>query len=254
MRYATKWTLKRSRVHFAFKVIGKWLTIQPNVMMNTGCHYIDSSAGGGKTLLMNWIIRNLLSTGGFFWTNINEFHHDRVKSFDLYKVWGSGLQHYKLDNKLPNSEIRCKGIVFDELNRFFNRRQNKQREYNDVFIPLVSSLATHRHDGYPRIYFIGQAVMLQDTQVMQLIKYRHYVTAKFRWRYYFFRNELKMVYAPYKLKIDHFKKIGINENGDPIWKQIAKSVVKIDPVYLETYDTTAFSQLTDDLPKYSERK
>jgi len=197
---------------------------------------------------MNYIIRNLLSKNGFFWANINEFYHDRVHTFDLKKVFGNGDQKYRLDKKIGSQF--CKGIVYDELNAFFNRRNNKNRDYNDRFIPLMASTVIHRHNGIPRVYFIGQSLLLQDTQIAQVLKYRHYVTARYRWRYYFFRNELKMVFAPYKLKVEHFKKIGIDEKGEPIWKAIGKEKIKIAPIYLETFNTHAFAELTEKLPSY----
>lgn len=255
-KYHHKWTLNRSRVHFAFKVIIKWLTVQPSPLMSSGIHYIDSSSGGGKTLLMNWIATNLLRKGGFMWANIDEFNHKRIFNFDLTRLYHDGETSMKLPFICPiekdGKTIKhySKGIIYDEINSHFNRRNNRQRDYNDIFIPLIKDTVLHRHKQHPRIYFIGQSVLLQDTQIVSILKYRHYVKASFRWRYYFFRNQLKMVFAPYKLKVFHFTKINIDENGTPIWKKIGKSKIKIEPYMLETYDTYAFAKLFDALPDY----
>jgi hypothetical protein len=229
--------------------------------MANGIHYIDSSSGGGKTLLMNYIATSLLSKGGFFWANIDEFRHKRVLSFDMEKLYSSGEVKCKLPYKMPfatkNGEFvdhYSRGIIYDEINSRFNRRQNRQRDYNDVFIPLIRDTVLHRHKQHPRVYFIGQSALLQDTQIISLLKYRHYVNATFRWRYFFFRNEYKMVFAPVKLKVVHYKKISIDEKGDAIWKKIGKSKIKIDPSLLESYDTYAFAKLFDDLPDYDPKK
>ena len=250
MRYRHKWTLRRSRIHFAFKVIGKWLSVQPSPLMATGIHYIDSSSGGGKTLLMNWIARNLLKRGGFMLSNIDEFNHKRIMPFDLLKLYDKGETLARLPHTMLFNEVKhySKGIIYDEINSIFNRRNNRQRDYNDIFIPLIRDSVLHRHKQQPRLYFIGQSLLLQDTQIVSILKYRHYVSARFRWRYYFYRNELKMVFAPYKLIVTDFKKINIDENGNPIWKKIGKSKIKIDPIYLETYDTYGYAKMFDSLP------
>ncbi|MCK9576789.1 MAG: hypothetical protein M0R51_12780 [Clostridia bacterium] len=247
-KYDHKWTLNRSHVHFWFRVIGKWLTIKPSPLMANGIHFIDSQSGGGKTLLMNWIARNLLKKGGFMWSNIDEFKHKRIYNFELERLYNGGDTKMKLPYMIDNHY--SKGIIYDEINSKFNRRQNRQRDYNDVFIPLMTDTVLHRHRHHPRIYFIGQSVLLQDTQIMSVLKYRHFVSARFRWRYYYWREQLRMVFAPYRLKVIHYKKIGITENGDPIWKKIGKSKIKISPLYLETYDTFGYAKLYDDLPDY----
>ena len=236
-KYTKKWTLNRSRIHFAFRVVGKWFTAKSSLLTAGGVHYIDSSSGGGKTLLMNYILRNLLVKGGFFWTNIDEFNHPRVLTFDINRLFKDGEMKFRLNRTAEFTNSKgdpivhyCKGVIYDELNGFFNRRNNRQSDYNSRFVPLVKNTVIHRHLGLPRIYFIGQSLMLQDTQIQQILKYRHYVQAKFRWRYYFWRQELRLVFAPYKLKIDHFKKMGIDEQGNAIFKKLKSEKIKIDPI------------------------
>jgi len=257
MKYKTKWSPKRSRIPFGIKVLIKWIQGKPGPLYANGVHYIDSSSGGGKTLLMNYIACHLIEKDGFMWSNIDEFDHPRIKAFDIEKLYSNGEANSKLSNVLEikredhTTKHYSKGIIYDELNRYFNRRMNRSRDYNDIFIPLVSDTVIHRHLGHPRIYFIGQSLMMQDTQIAQVAKYRHYVKAKFRWRYYFYRNELRMVYAPYKIKVINFIKTGIDPKGEPIFKEMRhKLVIRIPAHYLETYNTHAYADTVKDLPDY----
>lgn len=252
-KYIEKWTLNRSRIHFYFKVVKKWLEGSPSMPFAMGGHYIDGPSGAGKTLLMNIILEYMLKNGGFAWQNINEFFYKPVKTFDLFDLFADGRQIYRLDH-VDDAGRYCKALVLDEVNAAFNRRQNKQRDYNDVFIPLVKFLTTHRHQKIPRFYLIGQSLLLQDSQLQEIIKYRHYVQAKKRWRYWFWRNELKMEFVPVKLKITNFIKSGTDENGKPIWTKIKQKMkIKVEPWMLETYNTHAFASMFDDLPFYGSR-
>lgn len=257
MKYKVKWTPRRARIPFVFRVIIKWIQGKPGLLYANGVHYIDSSSGGGKTLLMNYIACHLVERGGFMWANIDEFKNPRIKAFDIEKLYGNGDANYKLPKKIEKKigdttvTYYSKGIIYDELNRYFNRRMNKTRDYNDIFVPLVSDTVIHRHLGHPRIYFIGQSLMMQDTQIAQVAKYRHYVQARFRWRYYFYRNELRMVYAPYKIKVTNFIKTGIDPKGEPIFKEMRhKLVIRIQASYLESYNTHAYADTVEDRPDY----
>jgi hypothetical protein len=252
-KYIEKWSLNRSRVHFFLKVVGEWLKGRPGMLFAYGGHYIDGPSGAGKTLLMNIILENMLKSGGFAWQNINEFFYKPVKTFDIFDMFAGAKQVYRLD-PVDQDGRYCKALVLDEVNSTFNRRQNKQRDYNDVFVPLVKFLTTHRHQKIPRFYLIGQSLLLQDSQLQEIIKYRHYVQAKKRWRYWFWRNELKMAVVPVSLKITNFLKVGTDENGHPIWRELRpKMKIKVVPWMLETYNTHAFAELFAGLPLYSSK-
>jgi hypothetical protein len=247
-KYTHKWTLQRSRTHFYINVFLKYLKRKPNPGIAQGFHYIDGPTGGGKTLYMNILLTKLLSNGGFMWANIDEFKNKNAYVFDMEKVWSSGKQNLRLNNYIePNY---CKGIIFDEINRFFNRRANKEKTYNDIFIPMINSLFTHRHDGYPRIYFLGQNVVLQDTQIQSVLKWKHLVSCKYKYYYVYFRNEYKLISAPSILTVEHHKKIASNSDGTPIFKLVSKEKIKIINEYLESFDTHAFSKIIESLPGY----
>ena len=254
-RYTHKWTLKRSRLGFTFRVLVHWFTRSNNPLYANGNHYIDSTSGGGKTLLMNIIIRNSTQRGGFYWANKDEFNNNkRVLIFDIKKLFSKGEQNFRLDPvvEIGGKNNYCKGAIWDEINHQFNRRNNKNKDYNEIFIPLIDQTVTHRHARIPRNYFIGQSIDMQDTQLTQIIKWRHFVKAKYKYYYYYWRNELKLVYAPKKLIVDHYKKMGIDENGNSIFKKISRSKIKVKPIHLETYNTFAFESNYLALPSYNE--
>lgn len=254
-KYPYPWTPKRSRVAFVFHVIKKWFQGSPGILFAEGGHYIDGPMGSGKTLLMNIILEIMLSHGGFAWANIREFLYKPVKTFDLDDLFADGKQKYRLDSKDDKGRY-CKALILDEVNATFNRRQNHQRAYNDTFIPLIKMLVSLRNaSNIPRFYLIGQSLLLQDGQLQEVIKYRHFVKSKKRWRYWFWRNQLKCAMVPYKIKIEDYIKVGTDEKGAAIWQKMkGNHVIKVDPWMLETFNTHAFADLFTDIPLYSGKK
>jgi len=254
-KYIVKWSLKRSRIAFLFRIIKKSMGGHYSILYSEGGHYIDGPMGAGKTLLMNIILENMLSTGGFAWQNVNEFFYKPVKTFDLDLLFSDGKPLYKLDN-VDEKGRRCKALILDEINATFNRRQNHQKAYNDLFVPLVKMLVTLRNAmSIPRFYLIGQSLLIQDTQLQEVIKYRHFVKCKKRWRYWFFRNQLKVEKVPYKLKIEDFIKVGTDQAGKAIWQKLkGKHIIKVPCWVFNTFNTHAFSELFANLPNYSTKK
>lgn len=263
-KYPSKWTLKKSRIVFIFKAIWLWLKGGGGIFYGVGIHYIDGVTGGGKTLLMNIIRQKLLKKGGFGWTNIDEFLNSfkygndwksvnaYMKPFDLEKLFNDGKQIYRLPKQIEKDgkKLNCKLLVLDELNANFNRRNNKSKDYNDIFIPLLKMLLTHRHRLCDRVYLLGQSMMLQDTGFQQILKYRHFVKPSKRWFYWFYREQNKMLLLPKKLIVESMIKTGIEPNGNAIWSKIKKTKIKLNPVDFLTYDTHAFAKLDDGLPQY----
>jgi hypothetical protein len=257
-KYPSKWTLKRSKFVFVLKVIIQYLKPHGNVLYGMGVHYIDGATGNGKTLLMNILRMIILKNGGFGYCNIDEFKNSyqygdkyystnaEMKPFDLEALFENGKQVKKLPKILDGK--KCKLLVLDELNAVFNRRSNRSKDYNDIFVPLVRFLLTHRHRLCDKVYLIGQSILLQDTQFQQIVKYRHFVTASKRWRYWFFREQNKMLLLPKKLIIETMIKRGTEPNGNPIWSKPKKMKIKVEPLDIITYDTHAFAKLDDDLP------
>lgn len=259
-KYPSKWTFKKSRFVFILRVILLWLRGNGGILYAVGIHYIDGVTGGGKTLLMNIIRQELLKKGGFGWTNIDEFKnsyqwgenwvsvHGKMIPFDLEKLFNDGKQIFKLPKVVDGQ--RCKLMTLDELNALFNRRSNKQKDYNDIFIPLLKMLLTHRHRIADRVYLLGQSMLMQDTQFQQILKYRHFVKPSKRWRYWFYREKNVTVLLPKKLIIESMVKTGTEPNGNAIWSKPKKMKIKVYPQDFLSYDTHAFAKLDDGLPDY----
>lgn len=259
-KYPTKWSILRSRFIFILKVIVLWFRGSGGSLFGVGVHYIDAPTGEGKSLLMNILRLTLLNKGGFGWTNIDEFKNSYqwgekwvsanapMKTFDLEKLFSDGKQNYKLPKYIDG--MRCKLIVFEELNALFNRRSNRQKVYNDIFVPLLKFILTHRHRLCDRVYLVGQSLLMQDTQFQQIVKYRHNVRASKRWRYWFFREQGITILLPKKLIIETMKKLNTDANGNPIWSKPQKIRIKVKPYHFLSYDTHAFARLDDELPEY----
>lgn len=237
---------KRSRPVFWWNILLNELGANKNPLYNNGIHYLDGPTGSGKTLVMNIAQQTLTSNKGFMWSAVDEFYSDKIKVFDMYDIWKDGKMQYKLPHFLPGLG-GCKGMIFDEINRIFNRRLNRLNIYNDVFIPLVNSMVTHRHLRIPRIYFIGQALELQDVQLQLIIRYQHLIQSKKRYYYYFWKKDLILIKAPYKIKVTHMIKDKTKEKFIPFGKTIFKVSLKD----LLSYNTYGFETDTNNLPVYT---
>lgn len=221
----------------------KYITARPDCLYSLGTHIITGYPGAGKTLLMNKIIKSVDSSKYFFYSNIDEFSGSKnVLHLDLNKMFQDKKQVKKLKTEWHGKHLY--GVVLDEINLNFNKRGNNTREYNDVFIGLVEFIITHRHQHIPRIYFIGQKLELQDTQLISLFKYQHDIIKKcihFRyWKYY----ESFIEKVPTKLKIIHRVK---DEQDNFI--SFAKDKIKITWEDLTSYNTLALANEYDKLPE-----
>jgi len=254
MKYTKKWTPGRSRILFIIKVIIRWFNGSPGILYTPGIHLIDGPAGSGKTLLGSIIIHNITDhSNRFVWTNMDEFKTPKAKTFDIDKLFSDGHQNFRLNKWMEIDEKKCRvwGLFIDEINAKFNRRMNRQKDYNDVFVPLVAMMVTHRHQLCDHVYLMGQSLLLQDSQLQAIVKVRHTVSCSKRWRYWWFREKSIMLYLPKWLKIYHFLNIGVDNQGNVIWEPVKKvTKIKVTPADIEGFDTHAFEKLTDGLPQY----
>lgn len=188
-----------------------------NLLLANGSHIITAYPGGGKSLLASHIINNTDSEKYFFLSSMAEFPgYDNCYTFDIDDIFKDGEQV----KSFPTRDYKGRelfAIIFDEINLAFNRRMNRKTEYNDVFIGLVEFIVTHRHQGVPRIYFLGQKLELQDTQLQSLFKYQHDIYRCRRWaRFKPYNLGEPFVWYPVKLKMndrvkaedDHFMDVG----------------------------------------------
>lgn len=212
-----------------------------------GAHFISGYPGSGKTLLCNQLIQSIDKDKYFCLSNIKEF--DGVDSFEISDIFQGAKQVKRFPKKDPYGR-KLYAVIFDEINLEFNRRMNRTSEYNDLFIGLIEFLVSHRHQGVPRVYFIGQKLDLQDTQLQSLFKFQHdIIDTKRRYKYWHFKvynkvdqEEKTFVKVPVKLDIVNRVK---NLDGDFIEVNFEK--IKILKTSLLTYNTMALSSKYEQL-------
>jgi ABC-type dipeptide/oligopeptide/nickel transport system ATPase component len=128
-------------------------------LLRPGIHAIVGDTGSGKTLLASLLARHHAKSGKhvYFNSRIN----DKVIFFKL--------ENYFDDFRIKKQFLPYSVVFFDEIQRDFNRRQNRSNEYNSIFIPLVEWLTTHRHNKITHVYFITQSFDRFDTQLQELM-------------------------------------------------------------------------------------
>lgn len=219
------------KLKFRYKVIRLKLKYlfrrRSNPIYNYGVHFIEGSAGSGKTLLANIMLQNTVSDNTFFYSNINQFDNNKTKTVDFFSMFENGKQIKKLPKKIHDRY--CAGLIIDELNANFNRRLNNRKDYNDVFIGLMQFSVTHRHQGIPKIYFLGQSLQLQDGQVMQIFKYRHIVKSSRRYSFDKYLHTKDIEKLPKKLRVDHYiKSDNLDNSGAPVFIKFKTTKIKVD--------------------------
>lgn len=252
-KYTKKLTFKNSRFLFILKVIARFFKGKPSCIYSGGWHLITGPTGEGKTLLMNIIISVILNKGGFGWANIDEFYNKNVHTFDLEKMFSNGKQNFRLNKEFEKDGYKkhCRFVVIDELNRKFNRRMNRSSDYNDIFIPMIAWMVTIRHQLCDKGYLIGQSMLLQDGQIQSIIKWRHDVRSSKNWKYYFFREENKMLFLPKKLILTNYKNVDTDNLGNIVWKESKRKLkIRVYPQDFLSFDTHAFEKEFSSLPLY----
>lgn len=230
---------------FAFKVFVSIFKRKKGIKSN-GAHFVAGLPGSGKTLLVNSIINEFDKDKYFFLANLPEFKQDNVYTFKMTDIFNDNTQ-IKSFPLIDHKGRKLGGIIFDEINLHFNKRLNRKGEYNDIFVGLIEFLVSHRHQGVPRLYFIGQKLELQDTQLVSLFKYYHdIITTKRMPRYWhYLENNKKVVWLPRKIKYLTYCKDISDEFRLYQEKPFAKKISKND---LLSYDTKALGKLYKTLP------
>lgn len=238
---------KKSRTIFFIKVCWKkfvnWLFRNTPSIYRRGTHIITGYPGAGKTLLANYIVNNVDSNEYFFITNKNEFMQENIYHFDIWSLFDD----YKQVQRLPTTDEKGRklyGLIIDEINLEFNKRLNRSNEYNKRFVALIELLVTSRHQGINRVYFIGQKLELQDTQLQSLFKYWHNIIANKNKAYYqFYVEKNKIIFAPKRLIVES----KIKSLGDEYdFLNFEKFNIKYND--LITYDTRGLSVDYSKLP------
>lgn len=228
-----KWLGKDKNIFKYLWLRIKALFFRENIFHALGSHLITAYPGGGKTLKMNQIINEVDKEKYFFLSNLKEF--DGVKTFDLFDMFKDGEQV----KRFPTTDEKGRkiyGVIFDEINLNFNKRLNRSKEYNDAFVGLIEFVVSHRHQDIPRIYFIGQKLELQDTQLQSLFVYWHDIIKKKQRYKYWYYYKYYFAKIPVKLTIDNWRK----ENNDN-YIYLGRLKAKIIERDLTTYNTKALA-------------
>lgn len=199
--------MKRNRITFIFNVL-KSKFKHCGEFEKQGVYFISGYPGSGKTMLANHIINSVDNEQYFFLTNIDEFYQSNVYNFELDSIIGNGTIINKLPTKVDNRKLY--GVIIDEVNLKFNRRNNRRNTYNDMFIGLIELCTSYRHLGIPRIFFIGQFEQLQDVQLQVVFKYYYNIvrTRKIP-SYSIFKEKGIIAYIPHKIVVQA-KRRGLN--------------------------------------------
>ena len=254
---------KRYRVIFWCVCFWEWLKRifggKVSIYHRKGSHIITGYPGSGKTLLSNKlindannekikdaenIIRNTDSDKYFFITNIDEYFQENVYTYNIFDLFKDGKQIKRLPI-IDHKGRKLYGLILDEINLKFNKRLNRSKDYNNSFIGLIELIITHRHQGIPRIYFIGQKLELQDGQLQSLFKYWHniiYSKQKPIWNYY--KDNKGYIVAPKKLYIENYVK---SYNDEYLQEEIIDQV-KIKYLDLISYNTLGLKDYYEELP------
>ena len=267
-------TIPKKRTRIKFLVLCVWFWIKyffRDPLYNTGIHFISGHSGSGKTLAANIIIKKMnKKKDSFFYTNKDQFDYNngeriknnydkQTKEFCLNKLFQNGKQIKRLPTAVNFGKYKkwCKGMVIDEVNASegFNRRMNRGKEYNNIFVGLMEFFVTHRHQGIPRIYNLGQFYDFQDTQMQTAFKYHHEIFCKKAPRYFYYKKNGQIVIAPYKIKIiTSVKTKEYDTKGQPLFIPAKKRKIKIDPTkHLESYNHLGFAEEYTKLPSLFEK-
>ena len=225
-------------------LIIKGLFAKGSIYHNNGAHLISGYPGSGKTLLMNQIKNEIDNDKYFMLSNIKEF--DGVKTFNINDIFANGEQIRSFPT-IDEKGRKLYGVIFDEINLQFNRRMNKNTEYNNLFVGLIEFLVSHRHQDVPRVYFIGQKLELQDGQLQSLFKYQHDIVRTRRtpaYWYYKQNKQNKIVYIPKKIDV-----VNRVKSIDDDFIELNIQRIKIQRESLLTYNTKALGEQYGQLEK-----
>lgn len=214
-----------------FLIIKYWLC-KPDILHAPGSHIITAYPGGGKTLLANKIINDVDKEKYFFLSNMKEFSNDNVYAFDIEDMFQNNEQIRSFPT-IDEKGRKLYGVIFDEINLTFNKRLNRKSSYNDLFIGLIEFLVSHRHQDVPRVYFIGQKLELQDTQLQSLFKIQHdIIKCKKFPKYRPYNLSGNLIFYPTKLKVIHKIKNDLDE-----FLPLKKAKIKIKEKDYTSYNT-----------------
>ena len=225
-----------------------WLKfIFTSPIMRPGIHAITGDTGSGKTLLASIVSRRFSQGGRKVYAN--SAFNGVVKTFEITDIFDN--MEMVSDELVKTEGEPPKVVIFDEIQRDFNKRMNRKREYNDIFIPLIEWLATHRHNGVTHVYFITQSWNRLDIQLQDFIQRVHMVTGRKRpsLAIWIRDKKFKPIVRPFKilfysrrkkdLEMDDIQQY-VNRKRELRYKKIKPSKIKVSLQELADFNTHAF--------------
>lgn len=184
--FARKTTVPINWPYFLYKKLTN--KYDSNVLFHPGVHFFVALQGGGKsTLAYDLISEILVKTGKSSYVNA----HFEIPEYDpVTKQYFCYFQYFKLmdffdmsvreeTSKIEVSQLKrfnrnFDTIVLDEWLTEMNHRLNKTKDYNNIFMALITMIAHMRHQKMQRIYVLSQ-IDNTDIQLLSMFKYVHEV-------------------------------------------------------------------------------
>lgn len=207
-------------LHFIWIFI-EWLSSRKkketdNPCFATGAHFFYGKPGAGKsTLVYHLMMDNAHKTGKSAYTTaqmetprtkLNGAQYYIHQLIDVNEIYVAGEQLLGFDGKRFNM------LVYEELLTGHNQRKNKEKSYNDSFIPMIASMGTQRHQGMKLFYFISQ-LPSTDIQLMLMLKGYHVPKIKWKFDYKGWLNTGKFRFTIKGWKIIHYNILATGNNG-----------------------------------------
>lgn len=161
---------------------------QSNILYADGVHFFVALQGGGKSSISYELITRLLQmTGKSAYINAD---YELPRYDEVSKKYYKYFQYFKLmdffdmsvkddDPNIQVSQLKkfnrnFETIVLDEWLTEMNHRMNKTKDYNNIFMALLTMIAHMRHQKMKRIYVLSQ-IDNTDIQLLSMFKYIHEV-------------------------------------------------------------------------------
>lgn len=161
---------------------------QNNILFADGVHFFVALQGGGKSSISYELITRLIHlTGKSAYINAD---YELPRYDEVSKKYYKYFQYFKLmdffdmsvkddDPNIQVSQLKkfnrnFDTIVLDEWLTEMNHRLNKTKDYNNIFMALLTMIAHMRHQKIKRIYVLSQ-IDNTDIQLLSMFKYIHEV-------------------------------------------------------------------------------
>jgi len=175
--------------------IYKDLYIEPDLLKQDGVHIVMATMRQGKSSVVFQTVEELhkeTGYGAYISAKIEKAKQDSKGNYFNHKYfsWDNiiGIKDFN-DKKIGYQKARFNGHLFpnrvyEEMGRFLNPRENRNRNYMIYFKVIIDDMLIYGHEDTKRIYLISQLTTdIQFTKVATYIHIPHMVKGVnyFRW-------------------------------------------------------------------------